>query len=1086
MSISVSRYSLRYGLCATHLYADELPLGGPGAPLQRFCQKCSSLHTLDAFDGAKHSCSAQLERQRSRRAARAAAARAAAPPPPPPPKIKREDGLAEESPPSSAARSAVAAAPAAASEDDGAGGAGGAGGGGDTSGYLFKGASCGVMVPPLDDGMMMGTMGMLHMPLGAAFDDALAELTRWDGPSAPAAAVLRAAARAAADAPALPAAPAVPAAPAAPALARSWIDAGPSSAPAAAASGVFAPPPSFPPLPPPQLLLPSLQPLPPPPPLCSGVEDLRSLYTTWNYEDCLAASAAVASPPWIDVRIKLPSSAPTALPAALRDALRTLLDPATTGVHAAVEPGCTLLTLGGVCMASASSGLAVCGAEEAARALLRGVCGGFFAAQRGFTVSLRPGDAARVRQGTVVASPPRNAWSADAQDADDADVRVRFAAALPAALRSDAAVALRVLLPAGAAARFRVRCRVHGQFLSVALTEEAAPPSSASASALLRLHVLSFPPCAASGLALLELRRVEAMHAEAEEREGALLHGGCATSEVVVPMLLTSDAAIASEVASLRRDGNSEEVAAVCACLGHALRRRGDAEEEEEEEDPAEDAPPATLLCVALRASLARGWLATAAALLPRCGADAAAACGSGRGGAPSLLHAALCAPAPVAALSLVLRRLCPRAAAAAAAAAGLPDDDDDDDATSDAFSSLLPGGVTALHLAAAHPDASVAAAAAQLLLQRFPGGAGAAWALARDAAGRTPSDVARTAYGSGDGNDAAAMRALDGAARSAVAAAALRATEAAADAEEEVVAQASAQSAVQRRASALRRAADALSLARDPLAAALLRRAHRALHAPHAPQAPTPHTHTQTTHTQTQQAQQRRGGALRRPWLSRLPRMPGAFADAEMESDWLSHVGRLMTFPDLVGYPAAAAAHGAQLVAVWRHGGGAPSAHQAAHLSALMLLVPMLMRCAPAWFLRNREAVHAFMRLLGSCMLPVWLAHDASSSASASSTLFDDAAAFTVVSKAQQLVTLFGMVFFSLAAVVRAPLHVALQGASFAVTVALHGITAHLPLRLGVAALNLSVVIAMERASRRRFKASWRRAAKAASGKGE
>jgi hypothetical protein len=1067
MSISVSRYSLRYGLCATHLYADELPLGGPGATPQRFCQKCSSLHTLDAFEGAKHSCSAQLERQRSRRAARAAAARAAAPQAPTTTKkIKREDGS-----PSSAARSAAPAAPAAASEDGGAGGAGGggAGGGGDTSGYLFtQGGSggCGIMAPPLDDGMM-GTM--LHMPLGAAFDDALAELTRWDGPSAPAAAVLRAAACAAADAPAQPAQPAVPAQPALPSLVRSWTDAGPSSAPTAAAvSCVFAPPP-FP-------LLPPLQLLPPAPPLCGGVEDLRSLYSTWNYEDCLAASAAVASPPWIDVRIKLPSSAPTSLPAALRDALRTLLDPATTGVHAAVEPGCTLLTLGGVAMAhaaSASSGLAVCGAEEAARALLRGACGGFFAAQRGFGVSLRPGDAARVRQGQVVASPLRNARNAEAeaQDAEDADVRARFAAALPAALRSDAAVTLRVLLPAGAAARFRVRCRVHGQFLSVALTEEA-PSSSASASAL-RPHVLSFPPCAASGLALLELRRLEAAHAEADE--GALLHGdGGATSEVVVPMLLTSDAAIASEVASLRRGGagGSEEVAAVCACLGHALRS-GHAEEDEEDAD----APPAALLRAALRAALARGWLATAAALLPRCGADAAAACGSVSGvGAPSLLHAALCAPSPVAALSLVLRRLRPRAAAVAAAAAGLADDDDDDD---DAFSSLLPGGVTALHLAVAHPEASVAAAAAQLLLTRFPGGAGAAWALARDAAGRTPSDVARAAHGSGgDAAAVAAMRALDGAARAAVASAALRATEAAADAEEDVVAQASA-SAVQRRASALRRAADGLSLARDPLAASLLRRAHRALHAPHAPQAPT-HTPTPTA----QQAQQRRGGAPRRPWLPfALPRMPGAFADADMEADWLSHVGRLMTFPDLVGYPAAAAAHGAQVVSVWRRGGGAPSAHQAAHLAALMLLVPALMRCAPAWFLRNREAVHAFMRLLGSCMLPVWLAHDASSSASAS---FDDSAAFTVVSKAQQLVTLFGMVFFSLAAVVRAPLHGTLQGASFAVTVALHGITAHLPLRLGVAALNLNVVIAMERASRRRFKASWRRAAKAASGKGE
>jgi hypothetical protein len=49
-----------------------------GGALLRHCQKCSVLHPVTAFEGAKRSCRAQLERQRARRAARIGGAGATA------------------------------------------------------------------------------------------------------------------------------------------------------------------------------------------------------------------------------------------------------------------------------------------------------------------------------------------------------------------------------------------------------------------------------------------------------------------------------------------------------------------------------------------------------------------------------------------------------------------------------------------------------------------------------------------------------------------------------------------------------------------------------------------------------------------------------------------------------------------------------------------------------------------------------------------------------------------------------------------------------------------------------------------------
>ena len=50
----------------------------------------------------------------------------------------------------------------------------------------------------------------------------------------------------------------------------------------------------------------------------------------------------------VDVRIKLPAAVPSSLPESLQSALAALLDPTAAGLHAALCPGCTLITLGGV------------------------------------------------------------------------------------------------------------------------------------------------------------------------------------------------------------------------------------------------------------------------------------------------------------------------------------------------------------------------------------------------------------------------------------------------------------------------------------------------------------------------------------------------------------------------------------------------------------------------------------------------------------------------------------------------------------------------------------------------------------------
>ena len=203
-------------------------------------------------------------------------------------------------------------------------------------------------------------------------------------------------------------------------------------------------------------------------------------------------------------------------------------------------------------------------------------------------------------------------------------------------------------------------------------------------------------------------------------------------------------------------------------------------------------------------------------------------------------------------------------------------------------------------------------------------------------------------------------------------------------------------------------------------------------------------------------------GGAPGPPrWLAW--RVPGAFADDAMEREWLRRVAHTMHLSDLFGYPFASLLHGAQLVALYRRAGLLPSGMQALYFAVMFAAMPAVKLALPAFATRNREALHICMRLVFSLYYLV-----NNSWARTNDELLG------LVSPAQAFLILLCMSVFSLAAAVRAPLHAAVQAISFVVMGAL-GVIAHLRLRLAVAALNLVIVWARERSSRRRFLADWR-----------
>ena len=196
-------------------------------------------------------------------------------------------------------------------------------------------------------------------------------------------------------------------------------------------------------------------------------------------------------------------------------------------------------------------------------------------------------------------------------------------------------------------------------------------------------------------------------------------------------------------------------------------------------------------------------------------------------------------------------------------------------------------------------------------------------------------------------------------------------------------------------------------------------------------------------------------------PWI------PGAFPHAAMERAWLDHTASLMHVTDMWAYPLAGLGHGAQALSVWLRGFGAPDLVHVTYIVLLLTLVPLLMTVAPATFLRHREAIHIVGRFSGSCVLPMWVRHTSAAAGPATQQ--------RGVTATQNAITLVAMALFSLATMIRVPLHLATQASTFAITIGLWRLTDHLAARFLVAALNLFSVIVYERASRQRFVAKHR-----------
>jgi hypothetical protein len=443
-----------------------------------------------------------------------------------------------------------------------------------------------------------------------------------------------------------------------------------------------------------------------------------------------------------EARIKIHDVAPGSLSPALAPALADAwCRHEALSLEGHVRPGCTLLTLDALIPALAvpfgRGGFfdddVACGrsAPALARALLASPAGAWLRRTR-FDVRCGRSVAAVARGGVVIAAAAAAAKRTGDDDADaDAPPLARLPPLRPFALlsTSPATLSLRACADADADAA-ALRCRLHGHSVSVS--------ASASAPACIAL-----PATCADGVALLTRVRVGA--------------DGHDTLEESLPraILLTRDAEIANEVSSgldalvaaaeaapgatpARVAAAEAQAARVVAALGHALRPEGGCSEE--------------LLAVAAAEALARGWEATAAALLPRLAAlraaerrRAAAASSSSpaarlpgwlqsasswrqddaRAAPPTLVHAA--ARGGCASLVALTLRL-----GGADALFGTPQ------------ARAGADGITPLHLAAAasHDDRVNAAALVTALTSHSPA-ATLAWFTARTASGATPAAMA-------------------------------------------------------------------------------------------------------------------------------------------------------------------------------------------------------------------------------------------------------------------------------------------------------------------------------------------------------
>jgi hypothetical protein len=449
---------------------------------------------------------------------------------------------------------------------------------------------------------------------------------------------------------------------------------------------------------------------------------------------------------------------PTALPAGLASAAAALFvgsgGRAPAALTAAVQPGCTLLTLDGIVLHAAeverdgalSWEESRCGVErpagEGLRALLcaPGAAGAYFRARDTLRVAAS-GVVATARRGEVVAS------TTSAASMQHADARLPRLALLAASCDAPVRVHVR------SSAQWRrvpppaqLRCRLHGHFLALLQQRSGAADDEKDDSAA---GVVTLAAAGEEGVALIEC-----------VRDGADDAGDADASLRAArprPLLLCRDADVVAELNASAEaagaDGDDEsgddaatETAVVL--LGHALR----------------PGCSCALRAAAAAAALRRGWRAAAGrcmALLASGDGGASSADSSASAPERSLLHEAVASGSASAVVAVLSAGGAARRFGASGAAGAWP------------------RRATLLHLAAAAGAADIAA-----LLTRLdagaPGGAAAgadgvvAWFAARDAAGATLSDVA-CAGGS------AALASLDASLRRAMGAAAPMARAAAA-----------------------------------------------------------------------------------------------------------------------------------------------------------------------------------------------------------------------------------------------------------------------------------------------------------------
>jgi hypothetical protein len=417
-------------------------------------------------------------------------------------------------------------------------------------------------------------------------------------------------------------------------------------------------------------------------PLLSGADDVappnRLRAAALFHDSCSAAALPAAHEAWL----KLDGTTPASLPPSLAPALAAAwCADAALCLEAAPRPGCTLLHLDALLPADVPPPP---DANALARALLASAAAPWLRARR---------VAVHVRGETAFAE-PGSSWRTvhNLSSMGGLTPSPRTPRLVPLALLSTAPAMLRAPGWAGPPPGCTLWLRLHGQVCAL-----RCEPGAAALPALR----------GAEGAAHLWLAR-----------DGL---PGCA-SGASRAVLLTRDADIAAEVASLDADGDGDAEAEQLLCVLGAALRPGCAPR---------------VLAAAAAAALRLGWEATAARLLPllRAAIDAGACDAAASAAARTLLHAAALSGRP-ALVRLVLSR-------SHDGALGTPH---------------APGdhGLTPLHLAAAMGDGDTATALANSSPTALLG-----WFTARSRCGATPGAAALSSGGSAARAHAALTRRL-------------------------------------------------------------------------------------------------------------------------------------------------------------------------------------------------------------------------------------------------------------------------------------------------------------------------------------